>query len=105
MENLNISRTAVLTGPRLGDRSPRYRLGIPTHLQGRRSLLILATLLGAGGVFAAWQWFGATAILPLLYTLPCAAMMMMCMRGHGGAGNTPVNSNGASTESGPDTKP
>ena len=102
MENLNVSRAVVLTGPHLGDRDPRYRLGIPTYLKGRRSMLIVAAVLGATGVFAGWQWFGAAAMLPLLYTLPCAAIMMMCMRGHGGTGNTPMNSNSSGTEPGPD---
>jgi hypothetical protein len=102
MENLNISRAIVLTGPHLGDRDSRYRLGVPAYLKGRGSLLIVAAVLGATGVFAGWQWFGAAAMLPLLYTLPCAAMMMMCMRGHGGMANTPTNSNSSSTESEPD---
>ena len=102
MENSNVSRAVVLTGPQLGDRHSRYRLGIPTYLKGRRSLLIVAAVLGATGVFAGWQWFGAAAMLPLLYTLPCAAMMMMCMRGHGGTGNTPMNSSSSGTESGSD---
>jgi hypothetical protein len=102
MEGLNDSRAVVLTGPQLGDRHSRYRLGIPAYLKGRGSLLIVAAVLGATGVFAGWQWFGAAAMLPLLYTLPCAAMMVMCMRGHGGTGNTPMNSNNDDTESGPD---
>jgi hypothetical protein len=102
MENVNVSRAAVLTGPHLGDRASRYRLGTPAYLKGRGSLLIVAAMLGATGVLAGWQWFGAAAMLPLLYTLPCAAMMMMCMRGHGGMGNISVNSNSAGTESGPD---
>jgi hypothetical protein len=101
MENLNVSRAVVLTGPYLGDRGSRYRLGIPAYLKGRGSLLIVAAVLGAAGVFAGWQWFGAAAMLPLLYTLPCAAMMMMCMRGHGGTSNAPTTSNGSS-ESGTD---
>jgi hypothetical protein len=102
MENLNVSRAVVLTGQHLGGPDSRYRLGIPAHLKSRRGLLIVAAVLGATGVFAGWQWFGAAAMLPLLYTLPCAALMMMCMRGHGGTGNTPMSSNPSSTESGPD---
>jgi hypothetical protein len=102
MENLNVSRAVVLTGPHLGDRDSRYRLGIPAYLKGRGSLLFVAAVLGVSGVFVGWRWFGAAAMLPLLYTLPCAAMMMMCMRGHDGTGNTPMNSNTGSTESGPD---
>jgi hypothetical protein len=105
MENLNVLRTVVLSSPHLGGRDSRYRLGIPAYLRGRGSLLIVAAVLGATGVFAGWQWFGAAAMLPVLYTLPCAAMMMMmmmCMRGHLGTGNTTMNSNSSGTEPGSD---
>jgi hypothetical protein len=63
--------------------------------------LLLAAALGVIGLFIAWQWFGAAAVFPLLYVLPCAAMMLMCMRGHGGSGNTSTNPNGG-TASAPD---
>ncbi|TPG57431.1 hypothetical protein EAH89_10895 [Roseomonas nepalensis] len=53
--------------------------------QGRRGLLVLAAGLAVTGLLAGWNWLGTAAILPLLYTLPCAAMMAMCMRGHGGS--------------------
>jgi hypothetical protein len=102
MENSNVSRAVALIGPQLHNRDLRYRLGIPAYLRGRTGLLLAVLALGATGVFAGWQLFGAATMLPLLYTLPCAAMMMMCMRGHGGPGNTPTNSNSSSTESGPD---
>jgi hypothetical protein len=102
VENLNVSPAVVLTGLRLGDRDSRYRLGVPAYLNRSGSLLIVAAVLGATGVLAAWQWFGAAALVPLIYTLPCAAMMMMCMREHGGMANAPTNSNSSSTESEPD---
>jgi len=105
MENLNVSRTVALIGPQLGNPDLRYRLGIPTYLRGRTGLLLAVVALGATGVFAGWQWFGAAAMLPLLYTLPCAVMMVMCMRGNSGTGNAPTDSNSSSTESGPDKTP
>jgi hypothetical protein len=55
--------------------------GILTALRAGRPRLVLALALAA--TFAAWAWFGTAAILPLLYVLPCAAMMAMCMAGHG----------------------
>ena len=102
MENLNVSRAVVLIGSHLGVRGSRYRPGISDYLKGHGRLLIVAGVLGATGIFAGWQLFGAAAMLPLLCTLPCAAMMMMCMRGNGGTGNTPMNSNSTGTEPGPD---
>lgn len=98
--------------PRLSDASmlavrppsedaPRLRPGTPAYLKGRKGVLLVTAALGIIGLIAGWRWFGATAMLPLLYTLPCAAMMAMCMRGHGGSGNAPTKPNG-STESGPD---
>jgi hypothetical protein len=92
MENLNVSRAAALTGPHLGNRVSRRRLGIPAYLRGRNGLVIAVAALGTIGLFAGWQWFGAASMLPLLYAVPCAVMMMMCMRGHGGTDNTPANS-------------
>src|SRR6267154_1473942 len=101
MENLNVSPAVSLIGPQLGDRDSRYRLGIPAYLRGREGVMLAMILVGAIGFFAGWQWFGSAAVLPLLYTLPCAVMMAMCMRGHGGTGNATTTSNG-SVELGPD---
>jgi hypothetical protein len=58
-------------------------------------------VLGIIAFFAGWRWFGTAAVLPLLYILPCVAMMAMCMRGRGGLGNAPTAPND-STGSGPD---
>jgi hypothetical protein len=66
----------------------RHRRSVPAYLNGRKGMLLLAAALGIIGLLAGWTWFGAGAVLPLLYVLPCAAMMAMCMKGHGGAGNT-----------------
>jgi hypothetical protein len=93
MENLNVSRAAALNVPHFGNRVLRHRLGIPAYLRGHNALVVAVAALGAIGLFAGWQWFGAAVMLPFLYTVPCAAMMMMCMRGHGGPDNTPANSN------------
>ena len=56
------------------------------YLGGRRGLYTLALTLAATGLFLGGAWWGFAAILPLLYVLPCAAMMAMCIRGHGGSG-------------------
>jgi hypothetical protein len=56
--------------------------GVHAVLRGRRRLLLGALVAGLG-IFAGWLWLGAAALLPLLYSLPCAAMMLMCMKGHG----------------------
>lgn len=35
-----------------------------------RPLLMVTLILAAAGVTAAWAWFGAAVMLPLLYVLP-----------------------------------
>ena len=56
------------------------------YLTGRRGLYALALIAAAAGLVLGGAWWGFAAILPLLYVLPCAAMMAMCMKGHGGSG-------------------
>lgn len=58
------------------------------YLQGRRGLYALALVVAATGLAFGGAWWGFAAILPLLYALPCAAMMAMCMKGHGGSGQS-----------------
>jgi hypothetical protein len=53
-------------------------------------LLVALTVL-AIALAAAWLWFGAGAVRPLLYVLPCAAMMAVCMKGHRASGDAPPN--------------
>jgi hypothetical protein len=79
----------------------RQRYGAFVYLRGRRGLLLVAAALGIIGILAGWTWLGTAAVLPLLYILPCAAMMAMCMRGHGGSANSQTKS-GSGTGSGPD---
>ena len=81
--------------------SVRRRYGALAYLRGRWGLLLAAAAFGIIGILAGWTWLGSAAVLPLLYTLPCAAMMAVCMRGHGGSANTPTKS-GSGTGSGPD---
>jgi hypothetical protein len=64
--------------------------GISGGLRRHRGLLIAASAAGIG-VSAGWMWLGAAAVTPLLYLLPCAAMMAMCMRGQGTSINSTVN--------------
>jgi hypothetical protein len=58
------------------------RAGVHAVLRGGRGLFFGALVAGLG-IFAGWMWLGAAAVLPLLYSMPCAAMMLMCMKGHG----------------------
>jgi hypothetical protein len=55
-----------------------------------RTRLLAALAVSALALAAAWLWFGAEAVRPLLYLLPCAVMMAVCMKGHG-TDTTPSN--------------
>jgi hypothetical protein len=51
-------------------------------LRGWRGLAIAGVVIAAGTALALSQhWLAAATLVPLLYVLPCAAMMFMCMRG------------------------
>lgn len=43
-------------------------------------LFAIAALLGLAGLAVGSIWLGFAAMLPLLYTLPCLLMLVMCMR-------------------------
>lgn len=83
---------------------PRLRRGMPgSRMQAARASiragrrrdrgLFLAGLAASIGVSAGWMWLGTTAVLPLLYLLPCAAMVAMCMKGHGASTEKTVSPN------------
>lgn len=48
--------------------------------------LVAAGLLAVAALALGSAVLGFAAILPLLYILPCAVMMAMCMKGHGKGG-------------------
>jgi hypothetical protein len=89
--NMTISYPASL-----GSRVTAVWDGIHPALRGRRGL-ISAGLIAGIGLLAGWRWFGTTTVLPLLYALPCAAMMVMCMKGHGSSATEKVGDPGASS--------
>ncbi len=80
----NVAAPAGSANPqRLRDTpQPRPLEGVHAVLRGHRGLIFGALVAGLG-IFAGWISLGAAAVLPLLYSLPCAAMMVMCMKGHG----------------------
>ncbi len=59
-----------------------FSSSVRSFLPSGRSKLVLMLILTAAGLAAGGAWFGTAAILPLLYVLPCAVMMVMCMKGH-----------------------
>lgn len=64
-------------------------------LSGRNKwFLAAAGLLAIAALALGSALLGFAAILPLLFILPCLAMMTMCMRGHG-KGGAPNKSNGS----------
>lgn len=64
----------------------------------RRRLVIalgLAVLLGLTILGLGQNWLTVASLLPLLYVLPCAAMMLMCMKGMNNAPQSATASVGA----------
>ena len=99
MEKSNFLQPAAVIAHPSGTGAIQQRHGIVAYLKSPKALLILAAGLGIIGLLA-WR-FGTAAVFPLLYTLPCAAMMAMCMRGHGGSDTGSAKPN-SGTRSGPD---
>lgn len=53
-------------------------------LSRRRGLVIGGVVVAAAIALALGQhWLTIAALTPLLFLLPCALMMFMCMKGHG----------------------
>ena len=55
----------------------------PSRLSSRRGILVLTGVAGIAALASGWYWLGFAAIAPLLFLLPCAAMMAHCMKGMG----------------------
>jgi hypothetical protein len=52
-------------------------------LNQRQALIVGGVAIAAAIVIAlGQQWLTIAALAPLLFLLPCAVMMFMCMRGH-----------------------
>jgi Protein of unknown function (DUF2933) len=68
--------------------------GIRGGLRGRRSLIIAGVIAAAATALVLGQhWLAAANLGSLLFILPCAAMMLMCMKGsHGQQTNAPPTS-------------
>ena len=55
---------------------------VPGWLSGRRGLIIVAMVIGAAVALTVGQhWLAIADLVPLLFVLPCAMMMLKCMRG------------------------
>ncbi len=79
---------AVVDRPsRCGANSNR-RVHWPTGLALAAAGGVLAIALG---VAVDQRWLTLGALTPLLLTLPCAVMMLMCMRGMNNCSNTETN--------------
>jgi hypothetical protein len=100
MDTSSLTQARDLTSQAIGaPSSPAVRSAawgqLSSWLRSRTRLLVTLTV-SAIALAAAWLWFGAEAVRPLLYVLPCAAMMAVCMKGHGTSGNAPPDT-GTST--------
>ena len=49
-------------------------------VRGRRAAVFAAAALAVAAIAFGSVWFGFAAILPLLYLLPCAAMIYFCRK-------------------------
>ena len=55
---------------------------VPGWLSGRRGLIIVAMVIAASVALTVGQhWLAIADLVPLLFVLPCAVMMFMCMKG------------------------
>lgn len=52
-------------------------------LGSRQGLIVTALVLAIPAIVLGWHWLGAAAMIQLLFILPCAGMMLMCMKGMG----------------------
>lgn len=56
--------------------------GLSGWLNRRRGLVIAAAMAAAAAALALGQhWIAIADLVPLLFVVPCAAMMFMCMKG------------------------
>ena len=85
MDTPNLTKAGDLTSPAIPS-SPAVRTAARGQLSlwlRSRTRLLMALTVSVMALAAAWLWFGVEAVRPLLYVLPCAAMMAVCMKGHG----------------------
>jgi DUF2933 family protein len=104
MEMANGQVTAAVT-----DRPSCHHAGrgSPGWLGRRRGLVIALTVAAAAAALALGQhWLAVADLVPLLFVLPCAAMMFMCMKGmnHGQQADTARASGHTETPTATDTR-
>ena len=98
---METTNTQVTTHAPSGSACHGTGLGTRGWLGGQRGFVIAAVIAAAATAFALGQhWLAAADLVPLLFVLPCAAMIFMCMKGnHGQQTNAPP----ASTQGGTPT--
>jgi hypothetical protein len=103
METTNTQVTTHAAGG-----SSCYSTGQGTRgwLGGRGGLVIAGIVAAAATALALGQhWLAAADLVPLLFVLPCAVMMFMCVKGnHGRQTNAPPASSQGGTPSITDTR-
>jgi hypothetical protein len=81
--------------------------GGSSWLVRRRGLVIAVAMVAAAAALALGQrWVAVADLVPLLYVLPCAAMMFVCMKGmsHGQQTDTSKNSTRNDAPTAPDAR-
>ena len=69
------------SSPNQGTQAVCAPTGAWRWLQDRRVLILGVVVIGFVALTLSWNSLAALGLLPLLYILPCMAMMYMCMKG------------------------
>jgi hypothetical protein len=105
METINHLTTTPATAGSSSCHSAKQGSG--SWFSRRRGLILGGGAIVAGIALALSQhWLAVAALTPLLFLLPCAVMMFMCMKGmnHGQQGSTAPASTPAVTPVSTDTR-
>jgi len=103
---METTNTLVTTHSAGGSSCHSTGQGTRGWLGGQRGLVIAAVVAAEAAALALGQhWLAAADLVPLLFVLPCAAMMFMCMKGnHGQQTSAPPASTQGGTPTITDTR-
>lgn len=81
---------------------PGSTQGSSGGLGGRPALAVAGVVIAAGiGLALSQHWLDLATLVPLLFVLPCMAMMFMCIKGMNRSQQTDSTTKRRSTDDGP----